>query len=75
MYRVAFTVGSASFLRGDVNGNGEVGIADVMMLASLWHMGLTKVMDKEMTIGGVYVGKGNFRNTGGVLTLGYKFKL
>ncbi len=29
MYRVAFTVGAASFLRGDVNGDGEVGIADV----------------------------------------------
>ena len=35
MYRVAFTVGAASFLRGDVNGDGEVGIADVTMLASL----------------------------------------
>lgn len=49
--------------------------ANGLSVGMLWHMGLTKVMDKEMTIGGVYVGKGNFRNTGGVLTLGYKFKL
>ena len=35
MYRVAFTVGAAFFLRGDVNGDGEVGIADVTMLSSL----------------------------------------
>ena len=49
--------------------------ANGLSVGMLWHMGLTKVMDKEMTIGGVYVGKGNFMNTGGVLMLGYKFKL
>ena len=41
----------------------------------LWHMGVTKVMDNEMIIGDVNVGKDDFMNTGGVLTLGYKFKL
>lgn len=35
MYRVEFTVSGAENLKGDVNGDGEVGIADVTMLSSL----------------------------------------
>ena len=35
MYRVAFTVGAASFLRGDVNGDGEVVIADITALVNI----------------------------------------
>ena len=46
-----------------------------LSLSLLWHLGVTKVMDKPLVVEGIDLGKGNFRNTGGVLTLGYKFEL
>ena len=46
-----------------------------LSLSLLWHLGVTEVMDKPFVVEGIDLGKGNFRNTGGVLTLGYKFEL
>ena len=46
-----------------------------LSLSRLWHLGVTEVMDKPFVVEGIDLGKGNFRNTGGVLTLGYKFEL
>ena len=46
-----------------------------LSLSILWHLGLTTVMNDALIIGDVNLGKSNFRNTGGVLCLGYKFEL